>query len=547
MIEGATHAIILAGDLSKMSEWRNFFEQNNVQVIAKLHSHYQGVKDLQRPMESDKDHIVSSIYHLERGEPAYDRETIRQVAGLISDLVENNGAYKQAHEGENRNPFEVFIPEEFKDLPHESSVRMISGKDGKQKRIENKNIVRYAIPQIYERALEFDGQPVWLNGGLNSWEAMAMALAFEEAGSSDVRLRGPDGYVQIKSLPQSTELDAKWWDEPQKLGEAKGSPIYFVHNTAHAANNPIKPEDLDAMSIPELPENATVIISSQGPNWLKASIAAGYKNRVANIAAFQPGDGSTIAWSNDKEMLGVRIKNEFQENLLELEKPKIPLSQYLKDAERNLQATSRTAHGIVDTSASPTKAESIEVNDEKKVEDLAQDGVKRAIEAAFSVKDHNFTNATELRSFVEWIAETVNGGILKNGVLIRSGADSDKYPYTRIADLPNTMDHFYQKLLEKMNDPEADPVEVAAFAEYNIDLSGHFFADGCGKTSKVISSLILMRANHELPDYSRGESKDYQQVRGEYYSHAPKQIQGIDPIEDERALKEFTDYYRTLF
>ena len=90
MIEGATHAIILAGDLSKVAEWRNFFEENNIEVIAKLHSHYQGNHDVQRPMEPEKSHIVSSVHHLERGEPAADRETIKQVAGLISGLVEGN-------------------------------------------------------------------------------------------------------------------------------------------------------------------------------------------------------------------------------------------------------------------------------------------------------------------------------------------------------------------------------------------------------------------------------------------------------------------------
>ena len=46
MIKGATHAIILAGDLSKVAEWRDFFEENNIEVIAKLHSHYQGNKDI---------------------------------------------------------------------------------------------------------------------------------------------------------------------------------------------------------------------------------------------------------------------------------------------------------------------------------------------------------------------------------------------------------------------------------------------------------------------------------------------------------------------
>jgi len=46
------------------------------------------------------------------------------------------------------------------------------------------------------------------------------------------------------------------------------------------------------------------VISTQGPNWLRASIALGYKDHVSAIAAFQPGEGSTIAWSADKRLLG---------------------------------------------------------------------------------------------------------------------------------------------------------------------------------------------------------------------------------------------------
>lgn len=304
MIEGATHAIILAGDLSKVAEWRDFFEENNIEVIAKLHSHYQGNHDVQRPMEPEKSHIVSSVHHLERGEPAADRETIKQVAGLISGLVEGNVAYKEAHEGENANPFEVFIPEVFKDLPNEIIERTITTRDGQQKQVQNKQILRSAIPQIYEKALDFDGQPAWLNGLVNSWEAIALAMAFEDAGSNDVRLRGPDGYIPVKKLPEAEELDTKWWAEPQQQGEMEGKPIYVVHNTAHASNNPISPADLETMTVPELPENAVVIISTQGPNWLKASIASSYKGKVAGIAAFQPGEGSTVAWAANKEDLG---------------------------------------------------------------------------------------------------------------------------------------------------------------------------------------------------------------------------------------------------
>lgn len=545
MIEGATHAIILAGDLSKVAEWRDFFEENNVEVIAKLHSHYQGDHDIQRPMEPEKSHITSSVHHLERGEYAADRETIQQVAGLISGLVDGNNAYKQSHEGENANPFEVFIPETFKDLPSEIIERTITTRDGKQKQVQNKQILRSAIPQIYEKALDFDDQPAWLNGPVNSWEAIALAMAFEDAGSNDVRLRGPDGYIPVEKLPEVEEVDTRWWEAPQQQGEIDGKPIYVIHNTAHASNNPVSPKDLETMTVPKLPENAIVVISTQGPNWLKASIASGYKDKVSGIAAFQPGEGSTIAWAEDRDMLGGIIN--YKEGIANLEMPAISADQYKKDANRNLMEMSRTAHGTIDVSASNTKAESIEVDENANIADLATSGFDRAIDIAYEAKEHHFESAAELRKFVETIAMTVNGGIVKDGMLIRSGEDSDKYPYTRIADLPATMDNFYGQLLERINDPNADPVETAAFAEYGIDLTGHFFSDGCGKTAKAISSFVLMRQNHKLPDYARGQDRSYKENRAEYYAHAPKQIQGIDQNEDIRAYHDFVDYYRTLF
>lgn len=308
MIEGATHAIILSSDLSKVAEWRDFFEANNLEVIAKLHSHYHGHRDIQRDMEPEKNHLVSSVHHLERGEQAVDRETIKQVAGLITGIVEGNIAYKDAHEGDKVNPFEVFIPEAFKDLPSETLERTITTRDGQRKQVLNKQILRSAIPRIYERALDFDGQPAWLNGPVSSWEAIALAIAFEDAGTTDVRLRGPDGYVPVKKLKETDSLDARWWDEPERRGEMDGKPVYVIHHTAHAANNPVSPADLETMTIPALPENAVVIISTQGPNWLKASIASGYKDKVASIAAFQPGEGSTIAWSKDKKDLGTIVE-----------------------------------------------------------------------------------------------------------------------------------------------------------------------------------------------------------------------------------------------
>lgn len=217
---------------------------------------------------------------------------------------------------------------------------------------------------------------------------------------------------------------------------------------------------------------------------------------------------------------------------------KIPIEAYLDDAKRNLMAMSRTARGVVDTSASAQKAESMTGVSGEAAADLAKQNFENAIREAYDNKDRDFESPKELRGFIEDLASTVNSGIVKEGSLIRT-SDSEKYPYVRIKNLENYMDDFYQGLYERVQDPEADPVESAAFAEFGIDFAGHFFADGCGKTAKVASSFMLMRHNHKLPEYKGGRSA--------YYANQLKQIAGEDKSADENGYQQFLNYYRGLF
>lgn len=217
---------------------------------------------------------------------------------------------------------------------------------------------------------------------------------------------------------------------------------------------------------------------------------------------------------------------------------KIPVEAYLQDANRNLLAMSRTAQGVVDTSASAKKAESMTGVSGEAAADLAKQNFETAIREAYDNKERQFESPENLRGFIEGLAATVNSGIVKEGNLIRT-SDSDKYPYVRIANLENYMNKFYQGLFERIQDPEADPVESAAFAEFGIDFGGHFFADGCGKTAKVVSSFMLMRHNHKLPEYKGGRSA--------YYANQLRQIAGEDEAADEAGYQKFLDYYRGLF
>lgn len=534
IVQGATHAIILAGDLSKVAEWQDFFDSHGVEVAAVLHSHYHGRSDQvlnQAERAEDPEarlgRLTASVHYLERGEPAEDRVTVKEVAAMLHGLVEANTAYQEAHEEMEANHFVIDLPTFMADLPSETVEKTL--RSGKV--VQNRQLLRTALPALYEKIdKEFFDKPVWLDGPINSWEAIALASAFHDTGNQDIRMRGPDGFIQLKELPQAGQGDGVEW-EVSRTGEYNGSPVITVHANVSASTRLLEPQEIETMHIPEVPEDSIVIISTAGPNWFRSSIALGYKDKTKAVAAFIPGEGSTIAWSQNKDQLGLDLENV--EGLREISE-----EEYISQGLANLEATSRTARGEIDTSASESKSQDVEDLSSQRAAELARHNFTEAMQSAFAQKERELTNPTDVREFVENIAETINGGILKEGKLIRSGSDSQKYPYTRVAELEPAMDRFYQEFTRKLADPNQDPVELAAWVEYNIDLTHHFFADGCGKTAKVISSFVLMRSNKPLPNYT---------TRAEYYANAPTEVVGQDASVDKEQYDKWLGYYRTLF
>src|ERR1700761_7346282 len=146
----------------------------------------------------------------------------------------------------------------------------------------------------------------------------------------------------------------------------------------------------------------------------------------------------------------------------------------------NLNETSRTVkEGRFDTSASPDKAASLQDGaDASKVK--AQ--FEQSIGELYDARNRPIKGPDDLRSFVEHIASEINAGVTKQ--LIRT-ADSAKHPYTKVAELPAAMDSFYRELYTRLTTPGENPINLAAWVEYRINLTDHFFADGCGKISKA--------------------------------------------------------------
>jgi hypothetical protein len=212
--------------------------------------------------------------------------------------------------------------------------------------------------------------------------------------------------------------------------------------------------------------------------------------------------------------------------------------QYVQSAMDNLSRTSRTAKGTIDTSASAGKADKVvQGKSEAEIAAQATSNYRKVVEGLYDQRNRAFKSTDDLREFVEGTARSVNEGILAKGFY--RDEDSPKYPYTRMKDFQAAMSQFYGELLARLNDPHQDPQELAAWVEYRMDLTDHFFADGCGKTSKAISAWTLMRNNTPLGRFPED--------RKALFANAPTIVKGTDPEKEREQYERWVRWYRTLF
>ena len=215
------------------------------------------------------------------------------------------------------------------------------------------------------------------------------------------------------------------------------------------------------------------------------------------------------------------------------------LEEYRKQALANLRLMSRTANGEVDTSASADKEKIMAVSSGDTAKTLADRNFKEALKMAWENRFRVFSGPEDLRSFIEDLAREVNRGLLKDGVLYRRGADSEKYRYTPTAQLEASAAWFYEHLFSLLCREPFDAAEAAASAEYYINLTCHLFADGCGKCAMVTAAWLLMRGNHPLPVYPGREA---------YYGVCKTFRHGPVASENDRAdFAGFLPDYRGLF
>lgn len=82
----ATHAILLAGDVAKFAEWREFCAELGLRVVAEIFSDYHGQEDV-IPLLGEDGVWRGSVHYLERGEPVHERPTVKALADILVRLV----------------------------------------------------------------------------------------------------------------------------------------------------------------------------------------------------------------------------------------------------------------------------------------------------------------------------------------------------------------------------------------------------------------------------------------------------------------------------
>lgn len=222
------------------------------------------------------------------------------------------------------------------------------------------------------------------------------------------------------------------------------------------------------------------------------------------------------------------------------------LLDYLEQAEKNLMIMSRTANQVLDLSTSVRKKDRIQ--DGLTAEDaaiIAQINFRSAISCAYENRKMNITGIIDLDYFIKKLSQIVNQGILKSDYIYRVD-DSEKYPYTLVCDLPTSCWLFYSKMFRELETLQ-EPIRLAALAEWHIDIRDHFFADGCGKTARVVSAWVLMRAELPLPDLSPHGTMANDLAKKTYYAYTPNYRRNDNIDQDNLDFEKFHDYYTKLF
>lgn len=175
--------------------------------------------------------------------------------------------------------------------------------------------------------------------------------------------------------------------------------------------------------------------------------------------------------------------------------------QWKESVLRALEGQSRTLSGISDTTSAKGKPK-LAVAEGKDLAEKSAKNLEKAIDFLLENRYKKFASPEDVLDFINTLAATVSDGLLPEGQpLFRTWETKfDQAPVIRIEiEFKKFCQWFFMVGKE-------DALSVAALVEKKLDGEIHPFADGCGRTAKLLAMFVLLRSGISPPAYvSRDE------------------------------------------
>lgn len=162
----------------------------------------------------------------------------------------------------------------------------------------------------------------------------------------------------------------------------------------------------------------------------------------------------------------------------------------------SVTAFSRTAQGE-SASAYGGQKPALRITDPKELEERVLANLRGAIVHVWTHGAIIRAHHEHILGFMNAVAAKVSSGLLQPGQsLWRTWDTSEQYPeQISPRDIPKAMLELSQNLASAFqNFSEVDPVALAGRLERDIDRHMHPFADGCGRSAKLLGAWVLLRA-----------------------------------------------------
>jgi Fic family protein len=170
---------------------------------------------------------------------------------------------------------------------------------------------------------------------------------------------------------------------------------------------------------------------------------------------------------------------------------------------RALAGQSRTLSGISDTTSAKSKPK-LAVAEGQDLAEKSAENLEEAICFLFRNRYKKFSSPEDVLEFISMLAVIVSDGLLPEGQpLFRTW--ETKFDQTPVIRIEIEFKKFCQWFFKAV---DSDAVVTAALVEKRLDGEIHPFADGCGRTAKLLAMFVLLRRGIFPPAYV---------LRDEYY------------------------------